>query len=160
MTNPHSFDDHSEDLSALLLKPYPKEGCIIPFGNGFIQYSLKGIVQESCERKIRLQVFFHKDKKPVHPENLTGQAGFLFHKVVEGTALDRNSVSGPNQPRNTLKTRGFIWEAESRPKFPPGKQLFFPDFQAPDEDAGFATRADTKNSLTTNLIRFRKWESN
>jgi len=27
--------------------------------------------------------------------------------MVEQTALDRNSVSGLNQPRNTLKTKGF-----------------------------------------------------
>ena len=29
-------------------------------------------------------------------------------EMVEQTALDRNSVSDPYQPRNTLKTKGFI----------------------------------------------------
>jgi hypothetical protein len=47
-------------------------------------------------------------------------------------------------------------EDESHPKFTPGKQLFSPDVPAPDEDAGFAMRANTKNHLPTNLIRFRK----
>jgi len=28
-------------------------------------------------------------------------------KVVEQTALDRNSVSDPDLPRNALKTKGF-----------------------------------------------------
>jgi len=80
--------------------------------------------------------------------------------LVEQKAPDRNSASSLDMPRNTLKTKGFTWEVKLRPKFPTGKQLFFPDFQAPDEDDGFATQADTKKNTPTNLIRFRKRESN
>ena len=40
------------------------------------------------------------------------------------------------------------------------RTLFSPDFQAPDEDDGFATQADTKKNIPTNLIRFQKRESN
>jgi hypothetical protein len=85
---------------------------------------------------------------------------WLSAKMVEQKAPDRNSASSLDMPRNTLKTKGFTWEVKLRPKFPTGKQLFFPDFQAPDEDDGFATQADTKKNTPTNLIRFRKRESN
>jgi len=46
-----------------------------------------------------------KTKKPVHPENLTGQAGFLFHKVVEAAGVDfvqNNLHHFPSNPLNSL----------------------------------------------------------
>jgi len=100
----------------------------------------------------------HKPKAPT--DNLVACQPKPWRRLVEQKAPDRNSASSLDMPRNTLKTKGFTWEVKLRPKFPTGKQLFFPDFQAPDEDDGFATQADTKKNTPTNLIRFRKRESN